>query len=267
MDVLFYNPNILPEEEFHRRLYWQRRLLETAPFGRGVELLVPPRDEAAFRAAARGLEREPEGGTRCTACFRLRLERTARQAQAGGYEYFTTTLTVSPHKNAALINAIGPGAGPGLPRPGLAPWGFQKTGRIQAERPAVPGIRPVPPELVRLRLAGGGEKMNLREKLVYPAMVGAVYAALTMMLAPISYGNVQFRVSEALCVLPFFLPETAVGLFLGCALANTISAAGVLDIVFGSLATLGAGLCTAAFGRTWRAGGGLRICPAGFSPA
>lgn len=54
VDVLFYNPNILPEEEFHRRLYWQRRLLETAPFGRGVELLVPPRDEAAFRAAAGG---------------------------------------------------------------------------------------------------------------------------------------------------------------------------------------------------------------------
>ena len=103
--------------------------------------------------------------------------------------------------------------------------------------------------------------MNLREKLVYPAMVGAVYAALTMMLAPISYGNVQFRVSEALCVLPFFLPETAVGLCLGCALANTISAAGGLDIVFGSLATLGAGLCTAAFGRTWRAGGGLPDLP------
>lgn len=126
VDVLFYNPNILPEEEFHRRLYWQRRLLETAPFGRGVELLVPPRDEAAFRAAARGLEGEPEGGARCTACFRLRLERTARQAQAGGYEYFTTTLTVSPHKNAALINAIGQELAQAFPGPAWLPGDFKK---------------------------------------------------------------------------------------------------------------------------------------------
>lgn len=97
---------------------------------------------------------------------------------------------------------------------------------------------------------------DLRKKLVYPALAGAVYAALTMVLAPISYGGVQLRVSEVLCMLPFFLPETAVGLFLGCALANTISAAGLLDIVFGSLATLLAGLLTAAAGR--RAGWRLR---------
>lgn len=97
--------------------------------------------------------------------------------------------------------------------------------------------------------------MNLRRKLIYPAVIGAAYAALTMLLAPISYGAVQCRVSEALCILPFFLPETAVGLFLGCALANTLSAAGLLDVVFGSLATLLAGLCTAALGRRYRRDG------------
>ena len=90
---------------------------------------------------------------------------------------------------------------------------------------------------------------DLREKLIIPAVVGALYAALTMLLAPISYGNLQFRISEALCVLPVFFPYTSVGLFLGCALANTISAAGILDVVFGSLATLAAAFCTAAIGR------------------
>lgn len=90
---------------------------------------------------------------------------------------------------------------------------------------------------------------DLREKLIIPAVVGALYAALTMLLAPISYGNLQFRISEALCVLPVFFPYTSVGLFLGCALANMISAAGILDVVFGSLATLCAGLCAAACGR------------------
>lgn len=102
---------------------------------------------------------------------------------------------------------------------------------------------------------------DLRKKLVYPALAGAVYAALTMVLAPISYGGVQLRVSEVLCMLPFFLPETAVGLFLGCALANTISAAGLLDIVFGSLATLLAGLLTAAAGRGYRQAGRLETPP------
>ena len=98
-------------------------------------------------------------------------------------------------------------------------------------------------------------RSDLREKWVYPAITGALYAALTMLLAPVSYGTLQFRLSEALCVLPFFLPYTSVGLFLGCAIANTLSAAGILDIVFGSLATLGAALCTAALGRRTRRSG------------
>ena len=80
------------------------------------------------------------------------------------------------------------------------------------------------------------------------AVVGAAYAALTMGLAPISYGPVQFRISEVLCILPYFLPCTAWGLFVGCAVSNIIGG-GILDIVFGSLATLGAALATAWFSK------------------
>lgn len=93
------------------------------------------------------------------------------------------------------------------------------------------------------------------KKLAYAAVVGAAYATLTMLLAPISYGPVQFRVSEVLCVLPFFGPIYAFGLFVGCIIANTISAAGILDIVFGSLATLLAGLCMAWIGKKGRGWG------------
>ena len=84
-------------------------------------------------------------------------------------------------------------------------------------------------------------------KLAAAAVTGAAYAALTMLLAPISYGAIQCRVSEVLCILPFFIPCTAWGLFAGCAIANLLSAAGIFDVVFGSLATLLAALCTAQF--------------------
>ena len=85
-------------------------------------------------------------------------------------------------------------------------------------------------------------------KLATAAVVGACYAVLTMILAPISYGAVQFRVSEALCILPFFMPCTAWGLFGGCIIANLLTG-NIFDIVFGSLATLLAALCTAWLGR------------------
>ncbi len=89
---------------------------------------------------------------------------------------------------------------------------------------------------------------NNTRSIAAAAVIGALYAVLTMALAPISYGAIQFRVSEALCILPYFLPSTAWGLFIGCAVANMLTG-NVLDIIFGSLATLCAGLCTAYFGR------------------
>ena len=93
--------------------------------------------------------------------------------------------------------------------------------------------------------------MNNKSKtlsLAVSAVIGAAYAALTVALAPISYGAVQFRVSEALTVLPFLMPGTVWGVFVGCVLANLYTGS-VADIVFGSLATLLAGLCTAWFGK------------------
>ena len=81
-------------------------------------------------------------------------------------------------------------------------------------------------------------------KLTFIAVIAAVYTALTLALAPISYGPIQFRLSEVLCILPYYFPATKWGLFIGCALSNLFSGYGVLDIVFGSLATLLAGYCT-----------------------
>lgn len=81
-------------------------------------------------------------------------------------------------------------------------------------------------------------------RLVFSAVVGAVYTAITLLLAPISFGPIQLRVSEALCVLPFLYPGTVWGLFVGCLLSNIIGGLGLLDIVFGSLATLAAAFLT-----------------------
>ena len=102
--LLYYNPNIQPRAEYDLRLENQRKVLAAMP---EVHILECAYDGEAYNAAVRGLEGEPEGGARCTACFRLRLEETARLAAEGKFDYFCTTLTVSPHKDAARINTIG----------------------------------------------------------------------------------------------------------------------------------------------------------------
>ncbi len=107
VSLLFYNPNIRPEAEYARRLETLRELLEKLPTERPVKLIDPTWRGEDFLAVAAGLEQLPEGGERCTRCFLLRLEETARQAAEGGFDWFGTTLTVSPHKNAPLINKIG----------------------------------------------------------------------------------------------------------------------------------------------------------------
>ena len=95
-------------------------------------------------------------------------------------------------------------------------------------------------------------KMTVRQ-LTTAAIVGALYAALTLFSSAfgIAFGPVQFRISEALCVLPFLFPETAWGLFVGCWVSNLISPYGPLDMVVGSLATLIAALWTARCRRKW----------------
>ncbi len=105
--VLYYNPNIQPEAEFDRRAETQRQLLRSAEYDNPVDLIVPRYDDSPFLSAVSGLENAPEGGARCLRCFELRLEETARTAREGGFDYFTTTLSVSPHKNAEALNTIG----------------------------------------------------------------------------------------------------------------------------------------------------------------
>ncbi len=102
--VLFYNPNLDTREEYDRRKAEQIRYLRETGLADFLDCDYEPE---AFREAAKGLEREKEGGARCAVCFRLRLERTAREAAARGYDFFATTLTLSPLKNAERINRIG----------------------------------------------------------------------------------------------------------------------------------------------------------------
>lgn len=109
--VFYYNPNIYPADELKRRADEQKRLIDLLPCVNPVSLVIPDNDSAAFYEAAQGLEGCLEGGERCRRCFELRLRETARAAKEGGYSAFMTTLTVSPHKNADLINAIGLAAG------------------------------------------------------------------------------------------------------------------------------------------------------------
>lgn len=106
--VYFYNPNIHPIDEYDRRLSEQERLIGIMQKEHPtLSLIKGEYDTDSFFAAAEGLEDEKEGGKRCEKCFDLRLMKTAELAQKGGFDFFATTLTVSPHKNAALINSIG----------------------------------------------------------------------------------------------------------------------------------------------------------------
>ena len=103
----YYNPNIEPEPEFERRFAELERLTREMPLPGSPEVVRGEYDHERFAGIARGLEDVPEGGERCTRCYRLRLEETARKARDGGYDYFTTTLSVSPYKNADKLNTIG----------------------------------------------------------------------------------------------------------------------------------------------------------------
>ena len=105
--LFFYNPNIHPKEEYQKRLLTQKKLLSRAVYKNPVDFLEGEYDPDRFFEAAKGLEHCREGGERCTKCFELRLSKTAEQAKLGGFDFFATTLTVSPHKNALLINNIG----------------------------------------------------------------------------------------------------------------------------------------------------------------
>lgn len=101
--VIYYNPNIFPKEEYLKRKSEQIRLLKQL----NIKFLDCEYDEEQFYSYVKGLENEKEGGARCSKCFVLRLEKTAIIAKQNNFDYFGTTLTVSPHKNAQIINKIG----------------------------------------------------------------------------------------------------------------------------------------------------------------
>lgn len=105
--VLYYNPNISPEEEFRKRSEEQRRLIAKLPVKNPVSLVVDEYDPNVFYNAVKGLENAPEGGERCFVCYRLRLERAAKYAAKHGFDYFCSTLSISPLKNAQKLNEIG----------------------------------------------------------------------------------------------------------------------------------------------------------------
>lgn len=99
----FYNPNIHPESEYRRREEEMRRYARKA----GIEMVCAEYDDARWFDAVKGMEDAPEGGERCFLCYRIRSEKAARYAKEHGYQSLTTTLSISPHKNAEKINEIG----------------------------------------------------------------------------------------------------------------------------------------------------------------
>ena len=105
--VLYYNPNIFPKEEYAYRIAEQRRLVAESTYVHPVQVMGTAYEPEVFYDAIRGLEQIPEGGERCFACYELRLRKTAEVAKERGFDYFTTTLSISPLKNAAKLNEIG----------------------------------------------------------------------------------------------------------------------------------------------------------------
>ena len=105
--VFFYNPNIVEETEYQKRKAELLRYLSEVPFGSQIHTVDADYDPERFLQMAKGHEDDPERGERCHRCFRLRLSETAGRAAEGGYDFFCTTLSISPHKNADMLMTIG----------------------------------------------------------------------------------------------------------------------------------------------------------------
>ena len=105
--VFFYNPNITDEEEYIKRIEELKRFVAVAPFTKDVIIEEGKYEPDEFFVMSEGLENEPERGSRCYKCYEMRMRKTALYAKEKGYDIFTTTLSISPHKNAAWLNEIG----------------------------------------------------------------------------------------------------------------------------------------------------------------
>ena len=137
---LYYNPNISPETEYRARENELKRLIEQQPHKHPVTFLEGRYDPKEFLEAAKGLENEPEGGERCKKCFELRLREAAKAAKEQGADYFATSLTISPLKNAEAINAIGervskefPGGAAYLPSDFKKKNGYKRSTELSKE--------------------------------------------------------------------------------------------------------------------------------------
>ena len=105
--ILYYNPNISPKSEYDKRKEEQIRLIKEIQKNHNVDIIDCDYDNDIYESLVKGYEDCPERGDRCTICFNLRLEKTAKMAKLLGYDYFCSTLTVSPYKNSKLLNEIG----------------------------------------------------------------------------------------------------------------------------------------------------------------
>lgn len=128
--VLFYNPNLYPESEYLKRAEEEKRLIESLPAKNKISLEICGFDPNEFYTAVRGLENLPEGSERCRKCFELRLNKAAKFAKENNFDYFTTTLSISPLKNADVLNEIGEEAGRRFSVSHL-PSNFKKKGGYQ----------------------------------------------------------------------------------------------------------------------------------------
>ena len=105
--VFYYNPNITEPEEYEKRCEEIKRFVAEAPFAKDTKLEFGPYEPEKFKELAKGHEKDPERGERCRLCYRMRLEKTAEYAGVNKFDYFTTTLSISPLKDAKALNAIG----------------------------------------------------------------------------------------------------------------------------------------------------------------
>lgn len=105
--VFYYNPNIYPPREYEERAREQKRFIEQFPARYPISYVEGKYDTKRFYEIAKGLEHIPEGGERCFRCYELRMREAAMLAKEGGYDFFTTTLSISPLKNAQKLNEIG----------------------------------------------------------------------------------------------------------------------------------------------------------------
>lgn len=153
--VYYFNPNIHPEAEYRRRELVQKQFIEAynKETGHDVHFLAAPYEPETYFEAVKGLEDEPEGGARCRVCFVQRMKATAEKMQELGYDYFTTTLTVSPHKNSQVINEVGRDI---EDQYGYAylPTDFKKNKRLPHIDENDRSLPPLPPALLRLHLRG-----------------------------------------------------------------------------------------------------------------